>query len=81
MSDKDHEELIDMLLSLKGKWLLSGYDNPIYEKLQTHRIKKLCIPTTCNVVGRTRTSGLQGEGKVKEKQKRIECLWMNYSLP
>ena len=30
MTDEDHNELIDILLSVKGKWLLSGYDNEIY---------------------------------------------------
>ncbi len=32
MTDKDHNDLIDILLSIKGKWLLSGYDNDIYNK-------------------------------------------------
>jgi DNA adenine methylase len=30
MTDKDHNDLIDILLNIKGKWLLSGYDNNIY---------------------------------------------------
>jgi DNA adenine methylase len=30
MTDEDHNDLIDILLSVKGKWLLSGYDNEIY---------------------------------------------------
>ena len=34
MSDIDHEELVTRLLSLKGKAILSGYANPIYEPLE-----------------------------------------------
>ena len=30
MTDKDHNDLIDILSNIKGKWLLSGYDNDIY---------------------------------------------------
>lgn len=30
MSDKDHEELIDVLLDHKGPVLISGYDSPLY---------------------------------------------------
>jgi DNA adenine methylase len=30
MADEDHNDLIDILLNIKGKWLLSGYDNEIY---------------------------------------------------
>ncbi len=33
MTDKDHNDLIDILLNIKGKWLLSGYDNNIYSRL------------------------------------------------
>lgn len=33
MTDEQHEELIARLLSCKCKWLLSGYDNSIYQPL------------------------------------------------
>jgi len=33
MSDKDHKDLVEILLQIKGKALLSGYKNSIYEKL------------------------------------------------
>ena len=35
------------------------------------------IEEGCSAAGRTRHSGLQGAGKVKEKQKRVECIWRN----
>lgn len=34
MSDQDHEELVELLLNIKGKALLSGYPNQIYKKLE-----------------------------------------------
>ena len=38
MTDKDHEELIDVLLDHKGPVLISGYDNPLYrDRLQEWR--------------------------------------------
>lgn len=35
MTDKDHADLVEILLKLKGKIMLSGYANSIYEKLHT----------------------------------------------
>jgi DNA adenine methylase len=33
MTDKSHAELLDVLKSLKGKVLLSSYDNELYSSL------------------------------------------------
>jgi DNA adenine methylase len=33
MSDEKHEELVDLLLQVKGSFALSSYDNPIYNRL------------------------------------------------
>lgn len=40
MTDEQHEWLVDRLLNCKCKWLVSGYDNPIYNKL-TEKYGKL----------------------------------------
>jgi DNA adenine methylase len=70
MSDNDHEELIDLLLNIKGMCILSGYDNPIYERLEKkHNWKKLQIKIT-------KRMALKKKGSRREKA--IECLWMNY---
>lgn len=79
MTDEDHEELLDLLLSCKARWMLSGYQNPIYAKLEKYRIKRIDFPTTCHVAGRTRNSGLKGDGKAKELAPRIESVWLNYT--
>ena len=79
MTDADHEELIDRVLTLKSKVLISGYDNNIYSKLtQKNNWKKVSIDTVCHSAPKTKQSGLKGEGKVLENQKRVECLWFNY---
>lgn len=33
MEDEEHERFIDRLLTMKAKWMVSGYDHPIYERL------------------------------------------------
>ena len=33
MSNEEHEKLIDIMLNSKGKFLVSGYEHPIYQKL------------------------------------------------
>lgn len=75
MTIEDHQDLVDILRSVKGKVMLSGYPNALYDQLGWKRLE---WETTCRAAGRTRASGLQGEGKVKEQQKRTECVWMNY---
>ncbi len=53
----------------------SGYPSPLYAEVlacwtrDTHTL-------TCSAVGRTRRSGLQGAGAVREQHHRTECLWL-----
>lgn len=41
MSDKTHKKLCKRLLDFKGKLLISGYDNPIYDILTDNGFKKV----------------------------------------
>ncbi len=77
LKDTDHEELIWTLLSYDGAVVLSGYDTPLYAPLASAGWDRLEVEVTCSAAGRTRASGLQGDGKVKERQRRTECLWRN----
>lgn len=81
MSHEDHEDLVRLLLGIQGKALLSGYDNPIYKALEDAGWKRLNFEAVCHAAGRTRQSGLQGEGKVLATQKRVESVWFNYEPP
>lgn len=76
MTLADHKELVGLLLGLKGMALLSGYDHAVYRPLEKAGWQKRRWSTTCNVAARTRRSRLAGPGKVKQLQKRIECVWI-----
>ncbi len=60
-----------------GAAVLSGYDSPLYAPLEAAGWDRLEVEVCCSAAGRTRVSGLQGDGKVKERQRRTECLWRN----
>lgn len=71
--DDFHASLSDLLGSIQGKYILSGYNHSIYDRLPN----RIDIETTCSATGRTRKSGMLGKGSILEKQKRTESLWMN----
>ena len=82
MTDADHRELVEYLLTHKRKVMLSGYDNEIYRELERHGYQKISREVACRAVGRTRQSGLLGKGasfKNNKTQRRVECIWINYS--
>lgn len=60
-TDADHIALVDLLLSLKGQFILSGYDNPIYNRLNI--FDRIDIPMT---------SGARADGKHVD---RVEVIW------
>jgi DNA adenine methylase len=80
LTDEQHSKLVEVLLKIKGKVLLSGYPNQIYGALERAGWHKREWPTTCSAAGRTRTSNLQGPGAVKKAQPRTEVVWANYAL-
>lgn len=36
MSEDDHQDLVDLLLGLRGRAVVSGYSHPVYEALERH---------------------------------------------
>jgi len=78
MSDEEHEHLVSVLLGIQGMAMLSGYPNPIYARLEEAGWRRYDKATACHAAGRTRGSGLQGEGAVKAKVPRTESIWLNY---
>lgn len=81
LSESDHEDLVDALLDLKGKALLSGYANPLYAKLEAAGWHRRDFATSCRAIGRTRASGIRGPGSATAKAPRTETVWANYDLP
>lgn len=77
LHDGDHRELIETLLSYDGAVLLSGYNSALYQPLSDAGWDRAEIEVVCAAAGRTRVSGLQGEGKARTRQGRTECIWRN----
>ena len=71
-----HEDLVKILLNIKGNAMLSGYKHPVYLPLEKAGWIKKSYKTTCHAAGRIRSSELQGQGNILEKQKRTEILWI-----
>jgi DNA adenine methylase len=80
---KDHRELVRILLRIKGKAILSGYDNPIYKRLERNGWKTIEFSKHClaSAYGKTRST----RGKVKAMDmfttnRRTEKLWLSPNL-
>ncbi len=71
MTNEQHELLLDLLLNIKGKALLSGYDNQLYnDKLSGWNKKKY---EQLLQLGRNTMTGVN-------IQTRTEVVWYNYNL-
>lgn len=69
MEDEEHVKLIDKISNIKGQFVLSGYNNDIYDRLDSY--EKHEFQTTCLVE------------KIKNgeaRSKRTECLWIKRHL-
>lgn len=77
LDDEYHSRLADVLLGIRGKAVLSGYDNPIYDRLLECGWRKVRLETACCMFGITRRGG-DPDQKPKSRPKRVECLWMNF---
>lgn len=63
LSLQDHVELIDILLNIRGKAIVSGYENSLYDKLDRHGWERKEHKTVSHT------------SKVKDK--RTEVMWYN----
>ena len=80
MSLKDHEDLVDLLLHIKGKAMLSGYEHDVYLPLERAGWTKFLFKSKCYITGKTRgTKHLYNEEE-KHKLERTECVWLNYNV-
>ncbi|PZA08277.1 DNA adenine methylase [Meiothermus sp. Pnk-1] len=75
--DEHHQALVQLLLNIQGKAVLSGYDHPIYKPLEDAGWHKIVIPTASHAAGRIRGSMLRGEGAALAKVPRFEAIWSN----
>ena len=77
MTTDDHRDLVERLLALQGKVLLSGYAHQVYAPLEKAGWERRSFRTACYAAGRTRGTGIQGDGAATRLQPRTETAWRN----
>ena len=70
MSREDHERFIEAVREIKGKVLLSGYRNEVYDSLGWTRL---------DIEAYAYCATRKGD-KGNPDNKRTECLWLNYEI-
>jgi DNA adenine methylase len=69
---EDHERLLKLLKEVKGKWLLSGYGNELYDKeLEEFNRYEFHV---------TKRSFCKDKRGLRKKPKAVEVLWCNYKI-
>jgi site-specific DNA-adenine methylase len=71
---EDHKKMLDMLKGAKAKWILSGYDNELYNA-ELKDFYRLEIPTTKPSYGITKTNK-----PIDKRPQALEILWANYKI-
>lgn len=65
MSEKDHQDMLNLIVNCKCKILLSGYISPLYMKaLKSWNFNSMSVANH--------------SGQTKVKEMRVECVWKNY---
>jgi DNA adenine methylase len=78
LSDVDHADLAAALLRIQGRAVLSGFaGHGLYDGLEAAGWQRLDRVTASYAAGRTRHTGIQGEGAATRMQKRVESLWIS----
>jgi len=77
LGDGDHKDLVELLLEIKGKALLSCYWSPIYSPLLAKGWVRRDYNTCCYAAGRTKANGLQGAGAATKLQPRVETVLLS----
>ena len=70
MTLEQHQELLEVLAVIKGKFILSGYHNPLHDHwAEEHGFR--CVEIEIDNKASSK----------KTKDTKVECLWMNYEKP
>jgi DNA adenine methylase len=77
MTLDDHKDLVQLLLQIQGKAVLSGYQHEVYTPLEQSGWVRHDFLTGCHAAGRTRATGILGEGAALKKQPRVESVWVS----
>jgi len=76
MTNEQHKELVELLVGIKGKAVVSGYEHSLYSPFAQAGWKVHKFQTACHAAGRWRGSGLQGNGAASAKVPRTEVVWV-----
>lgn len=79
MSAADHQSLVQRLLVLRGKAVLSGYEHADYAVLEQSGRRRVDYATACRVVGHTRWTKITGRGSGHRAAPRVESIWISPS--
>jgi len=77
LSAQDHEDFIARVLELEGYCAISGYNNPLYSRLDDAGWMRRDWETACHAAGKTRATRIQGKNSALEMQPRTESLWLS----
>jgi len=69
MTDDDHKRLVDILLNIKGKVMLSGYDTPLYKPLEDAGWQCICIADKAISINKRKG----GDARIRKR----EYVWIN----
>jgi Site-specific DNA methylase len=72
-TEEDHKRLLSLLKQVRGKWLLSGYSNELYEN-ELKEFNRLEFQAVKHSYGLTQNS------KQKERPQAVEVVWFNYEI-
>ena len=79
LTNDQHSELLDAILSASGSFVISGYNHPIYERLEQNGYSRIDYQTASHAAGKTRTSKLQRTGSALKHAGRVESVWLKTS--
>ena len=77
MTLEDHQDLVEILLSLSGMVVLSGYRHNVYSLLDESGWRRVDFQTSADVAGRVRGSKLRGAGAATKHVPRVESIWIS----
>ncbi len=77
MSNDDHKKMIDALISVNGYAVVSGYDHPIYNKLDTSGWTRVEFNRVTTMTASQRSKGDDWTRDIKPRGKRTEIVWLN----
>ena len=75
MSDKQHRQLVEILIKFKGNAIMSTYPSPIYKPLERQGYQRIEFKTACHAIARNEATGVLGVGAATMKAPRTEVVY------